>query len=360
MKISMLAHHPFPIKAPYAGGLEMQTHILAKGLQERGHEVTIYAHGESDPELQIRTYPFDEVRFDDIRQIPVHKDFNEDFIYAHHGYLSAIRQVAKSDADIVHLNCLHHTPFIMHELVSKPVIASLHTLPLPFLQSAILATRDSEHIHYTAVSQRLADIWSVYNDKSSVIYNGVDLSQWDFNSNPSGDYVVWAGRICPEKGTREALQAAKQAGVSIKLAGPICDPDYFNRSVSPLLNEMNTYEGHLNPAELAGLISSCRGFLFTSLWEEPFGMVLIEALACGTPVIAFESGAVPEILTDQCGAIVAKSDTAGMAEAIRDLETFDRYQCRQRVADHFTHDHMVDQYLSAYAANLKRTIAYVA
>ncbi|MGB3468625.1 MAG: glycosyltransferase family 4 protein [Cyclobacteriaceae bacterium] len=360
MKISILAHHPFPIKAPYAGGLEMQTHILAKGLQARGHDVTIYAHEASDSEMDIKTYPFDEVRFDDIQQIPLHKDFNEDFIYAHHGYLSAVREVAKSDADIVHLNCLHHTPFIMHELITKPVIASLHTLPLPFLQSAIMATRNSQNIHYTAVSGRLKDIWSPYNGSSSVVYNGVDLNQWEYVENPTADYVVWAGRICPEKGTREAVKAALEAGVPIKVAGPVCDPDYFDRSVAPLLKLAGSYEGHLNPEELSDLIGNASGFLFSSLWEEPFGMVLIEALACGTPVIAFNSGAVPEIITEDCGAIVPKSDVAAMAKAVGELDKYDRSLCRERVAQHFTHDKMVDDYLTIYGKNLKRTIAYVA
>ena len=316
---------------------------------ERGHTVHLYGHRESDSGFTIRPIPTDRVypftlftEMQGMGQEPV-------AVREMLAYSSVMQSIAEESYDIVHNHSLHYIPILMGNALGLPMVTSIHTPTFPYLRLGAHGVRGNERQTFTMVSKSLADTWAPIIPMSKVVYNGIDLSYWKPLRNPSADYVLWCGRICPEKGTDFAIEAALLAGIPIKLAGPVSNRDYFANHVAPLLeNEGVTYVGHKTQDELESLFGNALAMLFTSTWEEPYGLTLAESLACGTPVIAFEGGATQEILTAQTGIIVGKNDVKGLSHAIKNIGKLSRLDCRKRAEAFCSHEIMVDQYLELY------------
>ncbi|MBU6389493.1 glycosyltransferase family 4 protein, partial [Patescibacteria group bacterium] len=183
----------------------------------------------------------------------------------------------------------------------------------------------------------------------ATVYNGIRVDRFDFNGSP-GEYVVFLGRISPEKGTRQAILAAQKAGVPIVLAAKVdtVDRAYFNLEVKPLIdNDQVQYVGEVDHEQKNRILRNARALLTLIQWEEPFGLVMAEAFACGTPVIAIPRGSVPEIVEDgKTGFLVKDVDEA--AEAIRKVDQIDRQACRKVAEERFSTEIMVDNYVKAY------------
>ena len=350
MKIAILSHLKYPIAEPFKGGLEMITHALTRGLQERGHHVDLFAIEGTDPALRPTIVQAPRIDHE-ISGVPApdHPDFNEEFVEHHHIYLDLMLKMRHSDYDVVFNNTLHYIPITMAPAAGTPVVTTLHVPPFPFLQSAVMMGRHYGGNHYVAISEHVRRVWGQFDDIDDVVYNGIDLDFFNFNAEANTREAFWCGRICHVKAPHLALKAARRAGVFLNLAGPMSDRDYFKREVEPLLDRRyNRYLGHMEQDEMRRYLAEASVYLFTSVWDEPYGLVLAEALACGTPIAAFRSGAVPEILTEKTGRIVAKGDAEALAGALLEAQTLNRHDCRARAEQFCDRERMVDEYAALF------------
>jgi glycosyltransferase involved in cell wall biosynthesis len=205
---------------------------------------------------------------------------------------------------------------------------------------------------FVAVSASTAEQWRPKVHVDQVIHNGIDLTTWSFHAVADREVAVWTGRIVPEKAPHLALQAAHAAGLRLHLAGPIGDPDYFAQEVEPLLRADDRYLGHLRHRELVRVVGSAGVLLCTPCWEEPYGLVVAEALACGTPVAAFDRGAMRELLDERSGRLAPSGDVTGLAGAALAARDLDRADCRAHAEAHCSVEVMVDRYEQLYDALL--------
>lgn len=335
MKIAVLGHRTFPISEPFAGGLERFIHTLVKGLQHKGCDVTLFAHPDSDTSLNISSSAFIDTSFCTTSEEKSHESF-----------LSIMDYLDYGDFDIVHNNSLNYFPIVLSNNINTPLVTTLHTPPFPLLYSAVKHRKRTGN--YISISQFNAESWGLNNGLSEIIYNGVDTDIFSFTDNKSKDFAVWTGRIIPCKGTHLAIEAAKKANINLIIAGPICDSEYFENQIKPHLSQGVHYAGHLGKNELVSLIQNASVTLCTPVWSEPFGLVVIESLSCGTPVVAFNRGAIAEIIDENTGILVAPDDTDAMAKAIKQAKYISRYACREKVLCRFSIDAMVSNYLHAF------------
>ncbi len=352
MKIAIvgLLHHP--IAEPFAGGMESHTWWLAKKLIDRGHDVTLFASGDSDESLGLR--PCIETSFATHPQAATLAGRQACNMSA---YANVIRQICASDFDVVHNNALH--PFLLTSAADLPVpmLAVLHTPVYQELADAVkyaTARNTLGRLAAVTVSESLAKEWAEYTP-SSVVYNGIDVERWSFSSKPPSGEALWYGRIVPEKAPHLAIQAALRAGYSIEIAGPISDRTYFRNSIKPLIDGQNVrYLGHLSQNDIKQALSRAKVFLNTSVWEEPYGLVCAEALACGTPVATFGSGAAAEVLTEECGVIAKEKTVEALAEAVAAAVQLSRADCRERALSFCHIDSMIDGYERLYLQLIHR------
>ena len=350
MKIGIIAHLKYPIKEPFAGGLEMHTHALADGLIRRGHQVQVFALSESDPCLSINPLSVSTLDYQKFQE-PDPERFSEQFVQEHHAYLDLMLRLADEAFDVIQNNSLNYVPLSMARMLSIPMVTTLHTPPFSWLQSAVLCEQRHRQVHYVTVSQQNARAWKPYlATDCPVIYNGIALDQWHFSAQAERGTAVWFGRIVPEKGPHLAIEAAHKAGLRITLAGPICDPAYYETQIRPLLWYSDRYVGHLNHRALVQLIGQSSVFLCTPRWEEPYGLVVTESLACGTPVAAFRRGALPEILDSNTGCFALPDDTDSLAEAAQQATTLRRLDCCKRAERIGSGERMIDEYVNLYQA----------
>ena len=346
LRIALLASARHPIAEPFEGGLEAHTWTLAHALRERGHDVTLFAGPGSDPALRAHELRVQwprlgrAARADESMTAPA-------FMAEHHAYLQVMLTAAKGDCqfDVVHNNSLHYLPVAMAAASKAPVLTTLHTPPTPWLESAAQLNR--RHVTFVAVSDYTAREWRRAVGQVAIVRNGIDLSRWRLG--PGGGPLVWFGRMVPEKGADFALQAARSAGLALDLAGPIVDEKFFRRRVQPLLDEQRRYVGHLTAEPLARLVGAASATLVTPRWDEPFGLVVAESLACGTPVAAFARGAVPDLLDPECGVLAAPDDAAALAAAVLRARELPRDAARRRAVTHWSHTAMADEYCAVYA-----------
>ncbi|MFL9841887.1 glycosyltransferase [Sphingomonas sp. ST-64] len=343
MRIAIIAHLKYPISEPFAGGLEMHTHMLARALRARGHAVTLFASDASDPTLGVEAI----CEQTSLLETGIAEANDVAFFREHHAYLRLMTELRGRAFDVIHNNSLHYLPVSMADTLATPMITTLHTPPFCWLESGMRLNRD--RMHYVAVSQATATMWSHVAQIDEVIPNGIDLAHFPYRPVPDRDpYLVWYGRIVPEKGLDLAIDAARRAGLTLRIAGPVSDPGYFREAIAPRLGPDAVHVGHLDHVALARLVGGATAALCTPRWEEPYGLVVAEALACGTPVAAFRRGGVPALLDAECGALAAPDDVAELAAAACRAATLDRAACRARAERHCDAERMVDAYEALY------------
>ncbi len=349
MRIGIVGHHVAPIRPPFAGGVESHTHYLARWLTEAGHEVTLFAlegsaiGGVRVVPLQMRPRISDTAR-GDVSMPP------RAFMDAHCAYQSLLVELhGHCPFDVVHLQTLHYLPVAMAALLPVPAVLTLHCPPTPWLEAALLA-RTGGRLWPTAVSEYTATQWRHVAPTARVIPNGIDPVHWP--AGPGGRSAFWSGRIVPEKAPHLAIQAARRAGLELRVAGPIYDEAYFREFVEPELGPGVTYLGHLGHADLARAVGGSGVALVTPAWEEPFGLVAAEAMTTGTPVAGFARGGLPDVVGSG-GVLVAPGDVDALADAARAALALDRRAVRQAAVSRLGIDAMGAAYLGLYERALR-------
>lgn len=296
--------------------------------------MTLYAHPDSDPKLTI---------------VPLSVPLDASFFTYQRAIFRAVDLATDGDYDVVHNNTIHFLPPLMAGNFACPVVTLLHTPPYKSHRWTARLTRKLPNHAYVSISEFLGAQWQPYVGACRVVPNGIDLSAWPLSTTPEPKTAIWYGRFTPEKGAEYAIAAARKAGYRLTLAGPVADQDYFDRKVAPEFDEAIVYAGHLTQAELAHFVGKAAVGLVTSVWDEPFGLVFAEMLACGTPVAGFASGAAAEIVNPTVGKLVPKRDVAALAQVLGPLEEQSkRATNRSHVVKHFALDKMVDGYERVY------------
>jgi len=351
VRICVIASSRFPIAEPFAGGLEAWTHGLVSELHRRGHEVTLFAGPGSDPALPVTPLALPSFVSSTVAMSDVHAPPAQ-WMADHHAYLDLMLELRDRSFDLVHNASLHHLPVAMAHSLGTPVVTTLHTPPVPWLESAVALSRGVGT--FVAVSGATARAWA-HAVTASVIRNGVDVTA--FVPGPGGGPAVWSGRLVPEKAPHLAIDAARLAGVALVLAGPVTDVGYFDAQVRPRLGDGIEYAGHLTSSELVALVGGASVAVVTPNWDEPYGLVAAEAMACGTPVAAFARGALPELFDSRVAELAPGGDVVALASAIQRAQRCDRAAVRAHAERHCSLTRMVSEYEQLYAAAGQRRVA---
>jgi glycosyltransferase involved in cell wall biosynthesis len=320
-RILVIAPLRFPISQPHAGGLESAVWTEVEALRRRGHAVTLAAVRGSDfvePgsvfELPALQWPDGGVQTDEYYP----PSLEQLSVPALARVLDAVaRRPERYDA--VSNHCLHPLPLRRAPTLGVPMVTTLHTpVDVEFVKAHRAAAGKGSR--FLSVSEHTRGEWSIAGVASDLLPHGIDPLAWP--AGPGGEGLVWFGRIVPEKAPHLAVDVAKRLGMRLTIAGRVGDRAYAERTLFPLLGDRVTHVGVLDPKRLAALVGASAAAVATPAWAEPFGLVAPEALMCGTPVVSFAVGGVPEIATRSVGMeVVPPGDTAAMSESVRRLVT---------------------------------------
>ena len=315
MRIAIAAPPWFPIPPPRYGGIEWVVALLADGLVEAGHDVTLFATGDARTRAKV------EASFPEARPLEIGRTWTE--------LEHVLEGIARAgDFDVVND---HTGPLgaVLGGLAATPCLHTVHgTLAgeVGKLYSQIAAVAPGVGLVSLSLNQRkpCPDLRWVAN-----IPNALDLSAYPVHPH-RGDYLLYLGRLSPDKGCHRAIDVAEEVGAPLKIAGKMHDAAekyYFETEVRPRLSERVEYLGEVSHGEKVDLLQNARATLFPIQWEEPFGLVMIESMACGTPVIATRRGAVPEVVADGRTGIVV-DEASEMAGALEAADALDPLECR--------------------------------
>jgi glycosyltransferase involved in cell wall biosynthesis len=338
MRIGIIAHNKYALAEPMFGGLEAFTYDLALALKARGHHVMLFGVIGSSEQLGLISC-FSPSSSTDYGM----EDFSA---RAHHEYLALMLGIDQYGLDVIFNNSLHYVPPTMATLVKTPMLTVLHTPPIIELEQAYSHPNVGGYL--CSPSHANVRSWGALITDCEIIPNAVDLDLWKPRGKKSAD-AIWSGRIVPEKGLHLAIDAARVAHINLRIAGPISDIPYYEQYIRPRLSDGVTYLGHLPRPVLALEVAAASVAVVTPRWEEPFGLVVAEAIACGTPVAGFSRGALTELVTPDVGVLAEPDDVVGLAQAIRAALKLDPSQCRSIAETRWSFDAHVSRYESALA-----------
>jgi glycosyltransferase involved in cell wall biosynthesis len=341
MRIAQIAPPWVSVPPSGYGGIEWVVQQLCDGLVERGHEVTLYATGDSQTKARLQSLF--------ARQQP--ERMHDTSLEARHAAF-ALAGIAADGYDVMH----DHTGFCVLSACAAlgapaPLVHTVHCafdeIAFPFYEQFRTAAAFVSISDYQRTLAPAGMRWA------GTVYNAVDVETWPFRERKD-DYLLAFGRLCEAKGFHIAIEVARRSGHRLIMAGALQEAyrPWVEEHIFPQLDEQIVYLGEVDDARKRELFAGAKAFLFPVLWPEPFGLVMLEAMACGTPTIAFPDGAVREVIEDgRTGFVVA--DTEAMLSALARVDEIDPYTCRRVASERFGVGRMVEAYERIYAAQTR-------
>jgi len=330
MKVAILSPIAWRTPPRKYGPWEQVASNLAEGLVAKGIDVTLFATGDS----------LTKGKLESVCERPYAEDSGLDPKVWECLHISHLMERA-DQFDIIHNN-FDFLPLTYSCLIGTPMITTIHGFSSQQIIPVYKKYNDSGAYISISNANRHPEI-----DYLRTIYHGINPKDFTFKDEKE-DYLLYFGRIHPDKGAHAAIEIARQAGYPIKIVGLIQDEDYFNAQIKPHIdNDKVLYLGNVGPAMRNDLLGSAKSLLHPIFFEEPFGLSVVEAMMCGTPVIAFSRGSMPELIVDGTTGYLV-NDIAEAVSAVKKLKHVDHYACREHACRNFSLDRMIDEYVSAY------------
>ncbi|RLF28685.1 MAG: glycosyltransferase family 4 protein [Thermoplasmata archaeon] len=354
LKIAVIAPLWVPVPPESFGGTEIVVSNLVEELVKKGHKVTLFASGESKTSAKLKSFIDVSICAQRNKGKKLLFDPRGKLYYDLGNHLKAFTEQEKFDVIHSHLG---KVAIFFSSLLKVPLVVTQH-IPFPGKgrQDLFKCFRDyNKHTYFIPISCNQVNVAEYKIAKIQPrIFNGINVNRHKFNLSPK-DYFVFLGRIMPEKGTLEAVKAISKVKGKLKIAGSVGNKKYFERVKKYIDGKNIKYIKEVKFREKNILLKNAKALLFPIDWEEPFGLVMTEAMACGTPVIAFKRGSVSEVVKHgKTGFIVpplnkkGKTNIEGLVEAIKKIDQIDRKECRRHVEENFTVKKMVDEYEKVY------------
>lgn len=337
MKIALISPIAWRTPPVHYGPWESVASLICEGLVKRGVDVTLFATADSITTAKLRA----------VCPIGYEEDKNIIPKVWECLHISEVFEHAQ-EFDLIHNN-FDFLPLTYSRFVDTPVLTTIHG----FSSQGILPVYEkyNKNTHYVSISN------SDRSDKLdyiATVYHGINIEQFTFKKE-AGDYLIYFGRIHPDKGAKEAIQIAKKFGKKLVIAGIIQDENYFDNQVFPHLNEAVVYVGSVGPELRNKLLGDAYALIHPIYFAEPFGLSVVESMACGTPVVAFNKGSMPELIENgKNGYIVENIDEA--VDALGKILKIDRQCCRENVEKRFSVERMVDDYIKVYQQIINQKI----
>jgi glycosyltransferase involved in cell wall biosynthesis len=341
MKIAQVAPLYESVPPNFYGGTERVVSYLTEELVAQGHRVTLFATADSQTRAELVPVVEQGLRLIEGYEMPI----------AHHYVM--LEQVFNSaqSFDIIHFHTDYLHFGLARRLIGTPHVTTLHgRLDIPDLKPLYEEFWD---IPLISVSDEQRKPLPFANWQATV-HHGLPINAYRFNSHPS-DYLAFLGRIAPEKRVDRAIEIARRAKMPLKIAAKVdkVDKEYFRAEIRPLLDDpLVEWVGEIGEHEKSEFLGSAAALLFPIDWPEPFGLVMIEAMACGTPVIAFRRGAVPEVIEDKVSGFIV-DDVEQALQAVAKIRAFDRGRARGEFEKRFTATRMTNDYLRVYESLIR-------
>lgn len=332
LKIAQIAPLWYPVPPEKYGGVELIISLVTEELVSRGHDVYLFASKESKTRAKLVSFYYSPKKMggDATPLALLHTRHSFDYIYGElspdiiHSHLGADQfSLYFEPDDIPCVNTAHNdVPSEVAEYFSEAKVVSISNAHKKY----ILGFK-----HYFTV------------------YNGIDISSFDFNHNPRGGYLAFLGRMDHDKNPAGAVRVAEMAGEHLKMVAKLENEEYFNVEIKSHLSRDIEYLGEIPVEDKSSFLANAKALIAPINWQEPFGLYFIEAMATGTPVITFDRGAAKEIVKDGItGFVCPPDDYDCMVKAVKKIDHIDRLACRKHVEDNFTVKHMVDNYEKVY------------
>lgn len=352
------------------GGTERIVYWLTEGLVKRGHEVTLFASGDSQTSAKLSSI------------VPKALALQEDVHTIISANLYPLCHVASCFLKAEKFDIIHsHAQYLALPFAAATKTPTIHTFHRKFegLPDEEFLVKYFKREKFVSISNSQREFGLNF---VATVYNGIPIENFEFEPK-SGDYLFWAGRALGKKGPLEAIEVAKKTGIPLKMGGIFADPAFFEKRIKPLIDgKLITWLGELSPKGMVFLYKNALATIFPIKWREPFGLIPVESMACGTPVVAFACGGAPETIVDgQTGFLIEpevgkiepgsfvkgqsfkikKGGVEGLVEAVKEIKKLSnkemkklRKNCRAHVEKKFTVERMVEAYEKVYHKILQR------